>query len=112
MTSEERETSASSFTERIGIFPPLLWGYIGLLLFMIGNGIEAGYLSKYLVDRQIATEKMVAVIFTIYGITVAISAWLSGALSDLWGPRKVMGLGPLYLGDIRGRLPVAWRGSR
>ena len=93
MTSGEKENSVSSLTDRIGIFSPLLWGYIGLLLFTIGNGIEAGYLSKYLVDRQIATEKMVAVIFTVYGITVAISAWLSGALSDLWGPRKVMGLG-------------------
>ena len=55
--------------------------------------IEAGYLSKYLVDRKIADENAVAWVFTVYGITVAISAWLSGALSDLWGPRKVMGLG-------------------
>ncbi|MFI0218623.1 MFS transporter [Streptomyces lydicus] len=26
----------------------------------------------------------------VYGITVAVGAWLSGALSDLWGPRRVM----------------------
>jgi hypothetical protein len=93
MTSQEPESSLNSFKNRIGIFPPLFWGYVGLLLFMIGDGIEAGYLSKYLVDRQIASENMVAVIFTVYGITVAISAWLSGAFSDLCGPRKVMGLG-------------------
>jgi len=80
---------------RIGIFPPLFWGYVGLLLFMIGDGVEAGYLSKYLVDRQIASENLVAVVFTAYGITVAISAWLSGALSDLWGPWKVMRYGLL-----------------
>lgn len=82
-----------SLIDRLGIFPPLVWGYAGLLLFMIGDGVEAGYLSKYLVDREIATEKLVAVVFTVYGITVAISAWLSGALSDLWGPRKVMAIG-------------------
>lgn len=77
----------------LGIHPPLVWGYVGLLLFMIGDGVEAGYLSKYLVDRGIATEHTVALIFTVYGITVAIASWLSGALSDLWGPRQVMALG-------------------
>src|SRR5205809_6391434 len=76
--------------ERIGIHPPLTWGYVGLLLFMIGDGVEAGYLSKYLVDRGIAGEQNVALVFTVYGITVAIASWLSGALSDLWGPRQVM----------------------
>src|SRR4029079_5160664 len=79
-----------SWLEQIGIYPPLAWGYVGLLLFMIGDGVEAGYLSKYLIDERIASEQNVALIFTIYGITVAISAWLSGALSDLWGPRQTM----------------------
>jgi polyol permease family len=35
----------------------------------------------------------VAAIFTVYGITAAVAAWFSGALSDLWGPRRVMWLG-------------------
>jgi polyol permease family len=78
---------------RIGIYPPLVWGYVGLLLFMIGDGVEAGYLSKYLIDRGIATEGNVGLIFTSYGVTVAIAAWLSGALSDLLGPRQVMAAG-------------------
>jgi polyol permease family len=90
-TSDDR--SQFTWIERIGIYPPLLWGYVGLLLFMIGDGIEAGYLSKYLVDCDIASEQNVALIFTVYGITVAIAAWLSGALSDLWGPRQVMAIG-------------------
>ncbi|MBW8884173.1 MAG: MFS transporter, partial [Planctomycetia bacterium] len=77
-----------SWLERIGLYPPLIWGYVGLLLFMIGDGVEQGYLSKYLVvDRGVADEHNVALIFTVYGITVAIASWLSGALSDLWGPR-------------------------
>src|SRR5262245_8641286 len=87
------QPSARSVLDSLGIYQPLVWGYVGLLLFMIGDGIEAGYLSKYLVDREISTEQNVALIFTAYGITVAISAWLSGALSDLWGPRRVMALG-------------------
>ena len=31
----------SGFLDRIGIFPPLFRGYVGLLLFMIGDGVEA-----------------------------------------------------------------------
>lgn len=93
----QRESSQSATSkgllDSLGIYPPLIWGYVGLLLFMIGDGIEAGYLSKYLVDRGISTEQNVALVFTVYGITVAISAWLSGALSDLWGPRQVMAVG-------------------
>lgn len=79
--------------DRVGIHPPLAWGYVGLLLFMIGDGVEAGYLSKYLVDRGIAGPEEVALAFTAYGVAVAVAAWLSGALSDLWGPRRVMALG-------------------
>lgn len=85
--------SQKSLLDSLGIYPPLALGYLGLLFFMIGDGIEAGYLSKYLVDRGIATADNVYLIFTVYGITVAISAWLSGALSDLWGPRQVMAIG-------------------
>jgi polyol permease family len=87
------QDTARSWLDQIGIYLPLMWGYVGLLLFMIGDGVEAGYLSKYLVDRGISTEANVALIFTAYGITVAIAAWLSGALSDLWGPRQVMAIG-------------------
>ena len=84
-----------SILDRLGIYPPLVWGYVGLLVFMIGDGVEFGYLAKYLVDRDIGTEKSVALIITVYGVTAAIAAWLSGALSDLWGPRQVMALGLL-----------------
>lgn len=85
--------AARSLVDRLGIFPPLLWGYVGLLLFMIGDGIEAGWLSKYLVERNIFSVERVALVFTAYGLTVAMAAWLSGALSDLWGPRQVMAIG-------------------
>src|SRR2546423_14908438 len=79
-----------SWMERIGIYPPLVWGYAGLLLFMIGDGVESGYLSAYLIEQGIANKSSAAMVFTAYGITVAIAAWLSGSLSDLWGPRQVM----------------------
>ncbi|MFF2806536.1 MFS transporter [Streptomyces sp. NPDC058000] len=77
---------------RLGIPPTLAWGYLGLLLFMIGDGVESGYLSPYLIDRGIP-ESRVALLFTVYGIAAGIAAWLSGVLSDLWGPRRVMAAG-------------------
>jgi polyol permease family len=82
-----------SFLDRIGIHPPLVWGYVGLFLFMIGDGIELGYLSKYLIDQKIADKESASLVFTAYGVTTAIAAWLSGALSDLLSPRRVMANG-------------------
>jgi len=79
----------AGWLDRLGIYPPLAWGYLGLLLFMIGDGVESGYLSPYLLGRGISQPE-VAAVFTVYGITAAVAAWFSGALSDLWGPRRVM----------------------
>src|SRR5215212_7853676 len=92
VVTESVDHTWGSFVERIGIYPPLAWGFVGLLLFMIGDGVESGYLSRYLVDRKISEQK-VAVVFTAYGLTAAVAAWLSGALSDLWGPLRVMAAG-------------------
>ncbi|SIO66512.1 polyol permease family [Singulisphaera sp. GP187] len=90
--TQDASAARTSLIDRIGIYPPLLWGYVGLLLFMIGDGVESGFLSRYLVDHG-HSEQRVALVFTVYGITAAIAAWLSGALSDLWGPRQVMTIG-------------------
>jgi polyol permease family len=92
LLTEGTDRTRASFVDRIGIEPSLFWGYVGLLLFMIGDGVESGYLSRYLVDRGISQQR-VAMVFTAYGLTAAVAAWLSGALSDLWGPRRVMAIG-------------------
>ena len=76
----------------LGIPPALGWGFLGLLLFMIGDGVESGYLSPFLVQRGIAPTT-VAWVFTAYGFAVGIAGWLSGALSDVWGPRRVISIG-------------------
>ncbi|MFG2137983.1 MFS transporter [Streptomyces sp. NPDC048650] len=81
-----------SLITRLGIPPTLVWGYVGLLLFMVGDGVESGYLSPYLTDQGFS-ESRVALLFTVYGIAAALAAWLSGALCDLWGPRRVMWAG-------------------
>ena len=85
-------TERRPWLQKVGIYPPLAWGFLGVLLFMIGDGVETGFLAPYLKSAGF-NPPSVALIFTVYGFTAAIAAWCSGALSDIWGPRRVMMLG-------------------
>jgi polyol permease family len=78
--------------DKVGIYSPLAPGYVGLLLFMIGDGVESNYLAPFLVDRGLTPQSAAAVI-AFYGITVSIGAWLSGSMSSILGPRRVMVVG-------------------
>lgn len=82
----------SSFLERLGMYPPLAWGFIAVLLMMCACGVESGFLSAYLTGKGMSAAA-VALIFTVYGLTATFASWLSGALSDLWGPKRVMLIG-------------------
>ncbi|MBS1062085.1 MFS transporter [Gluconobacter wancherniae] len=66
--------------------------YLGLLIFMIGDGVEIGYLSPFLVSAG-QTEHFVALMFTVYGLVAAIGAWFSGLLCDVFSSRTVMTAG-------------------
>ncbi|MEU9122654.1 MFS transporter [Streptomyces sp. NPDC048506] len=74
----------------LGIPRALVWGYVGVLLFMIGDGVETSYLPTYLKTDLGFAEASVGIVFTAYGVTAAVGAFLAGGLSDLWGPRRVM----------------------
>ncbi|MBS1813506.1 MAG: MFS transporter [Acidobacteria bacterium] len=88
----EVPVTEGNFLDRIGIPSVLFWGFVGLLLFMIGDGVESGYLAPYLMDLHFS-ERSVGAIFTFYGAAAAVAGWLSGALSDVWGPRRVITIG-------------------
>ncbi|PPF81483.1 MFS transporter [Pseudoclavibacter sp. RFBJ3] len=75
-----------------GIARPIAWGFVALTIFMIGDGIEAGFLSPYL-DQQGFDAGQITALWATYGIVVAAAAWLSGALAEAWGPKRVMMLG-------------------
>lgn len=83
---EEKE----SFLVRLGFPRPLLWGFLGLLLFMIGDGVETNILSPYLQDAHGFSVSLAGSLVTVYGAMVAVAAFGAAALSDLWGPRRVM----------------------
>ncbi len=87
-------TREVTWSEKIGMHPELAIGYLGLLLFMIGDGVESGYLSRMLIDLHF-TPSQVALVFSAYGVTLAVASWLSGTLSDIFGPKKVMWAGLL-----------------
>ncbi|MEQ3553072.1 MFS transporter [Pseudonocardia nematodicida] len=88
----DRASGFGGWLDRQGIARPLAWGYLALLLFMIGDGIELGFLAPYLTSEGF-TAAEVATLISVYGIVVAIAAWLAGALAEAWGPRRVMLIG-------------------
>lgn len=83
-----------TFLDRIGIPSHLAWGYFGVLIFMMGDGLELAWLSPYLVEQGL-TVQQTATLTTAYGVTIAIGAWFSGVLVEAIGPRKTMTLGVL-----------------
>ena len=68
---------SNAITNKIGISPSLLSGYLGIMLFMMGDGMEQGWLSPYLVERGMSIQQN-ATLFTAYGVTIAIASWFSG----------------------------------
>ena len=83
--------------DKIGLPKPLAWAYLGILIFMMGDGIEQGWLSPYLIGRGLSLEQS-AGLFTMYGVTIAISAWFSGVLAEAYGVKRTMFAGlVLYL---------------
>lgn len=80
--------------DRIGLPRRLAWGYLGILIFMMGDGVEQGWLSPYLLDRGMTIQQS-ASLFTVYGITIAVSSWFSGVMAEGYGPRKAMLMGIL-----------------
>lgn len=75
-----------------GISRPIAWGFVALAVFMVGDGIETGFLSPYLDAVGFSTGD-VATLRAAYGVVVATAAWLSGALAEAWGPRRVVLVG-------------------
>ena len=91
------ETKKSSFFDKAGIPKQLVWGYLGILIFMMGDGMEQGWLSPYLIERGLTMQQS-ATLFSLYGIIIAISSWFSGVLTESLGIKKTMLIGLiLYL---------------
>ncbi|MGL4725978.1 MAG: MFS transporter [Scandinavium sp.] len=73
----------------------LFWGYIAIAIFMTGDGVELAFLSKYIIDIGFDVSQS-AMVFTVYAVTAAIASWLSGGISEIYGPKKIMALGVIW----------------
>jgi polyol permease family len=82
-------TTETSVLDRVGIPKNLAWGYLGILIFMMGDGVEQGWLSPYIIGRGMTIQQS-ASLFSVYGLTIAISSLFSGVLAEGFGPKKTM----------------------
>lgn len=80
-------------SSKVGIPPTLAFGFLGLLLFMIGDGVESGFITPFIASHGGGTKAMAAYLITGYGVAVAIASWLAGALSQVFGPKRIMWVG-------------------
>lgn len=95
-TTPPTEPAKSGFARllnRWGLPAPLFLGYVGLLLFMIGDGVESGFIAPFMAGHGAGDDIRASYVITVYGVAVMLASWLSGALSELWGPRRVMLIG-------------------
>lgn len=91
-----------SLFAKAGMPRQLTWGYLGILIFMMGDGLEQGWLSPYLIEQGMNITQT-ASLFTAYGVTIAVSSWFSGVLAESYGPKKTMTMGLLlYLAGTIG----------
>ncbi|AXK46370.1 RbtT/DalT/CsbX family MFS transporter [Brachybacterium saurashtrense] len=89
-------TAQESRLDRLGIPHPLRWGFLGVLVFMTGNGVETNVVSPHIANVFGGGDAMInlaATVITVYSLAALVGSYLAGALSDLWGPRRVMLLG-------------------
>ena len=87
-----RPSRTSTRLDRIGIPYALRWGFVGVLVFMIGHGVESGFVAPH-IGEALGDDAIVPTIVAMYGVAVIVASYMSGALSDLFGPRRVMLLG-------------------
>ncbi len=91
---------------KMGIPSSLLSGYLGILLFMMGDGMEQGWLSPYLIERGMSIQQT-AILFTAYGVTIAIASWFSGVMAESFTPKKTMLIGlVIYLAGTAGFIGI------
>ncbi|MFK2825950.1 MFS transporter [Bacillus sp. B190/17] len=81
--------------DKIGIPKKLGWGFLGVMLFMMGDGLEAGWLSPFLIENGLSIQHAAA-IFSVYGISIAIASWFSGVCLEAFGAKRSMLMGLLF----------------
>lgn len=80
--------------QKSGFPTDLALGFLAVVIFVIGDGIEAVWITSFLSTPAVGlTVAQASLTVTSYGIVVAVAAFLSGALCDALGSRRVMAIG-------------------
>lgn len=79
----------NNILDKMGIPSTLIWGYLGVLIFMMGDGLEIAWLSPWLIEQGFTVQEN-SLLFAVYGVTIALSSWFSGVLVEALGPKKTM----------------------
>jgi polyol permease family len=87
-----REVQSVEQKQLFGMPADLSWGFLAVFLFMVGDGVEQAFLSKYIVHLGFSIDQA-AMVFSVYGVVIAIASWFSGVLAEMWGPRRAMLIG-------------------
>lgn len=70
----------------------LMAGYLAIAFFMTGDGFDLAFLSKYLYDLGFSGSES-SLVFSLYGLTAAVSAWMTGVVAEVTGARRTMFIG-------------------
>ena len=79
---------------KLGIPRQLLWGYVGIFLFITGATVEQSWLSSLLTSYGYSGFQ-IGVVSSAFGLSVALASWFSGIGSQVFGVRKLMWAGTL-----------------
>lgn len=86
MAPEERQKTILALPVK------LLVGYVAIAFFMTGDGFDLAFLSKYLYDLGFSGAET-SVVFSLYGLTAALSAWMTGVIAEVIGAKRTMFIG-------------------
>ena len=56
----------NAFFSKIGLPQKIVWGYIGVLIFMMGDGLEIGWLSPWLVENGFTIQRNEPIICSLW----------------------------------------------
>lgn len=48
--------------DKIGIPKRLAWGFLGVVLFMMGDGLEQGWLSPFLIENGLTVQQSASIL--------------------------------------------------
>ena len=76
----------------LGMPKTLFWGFVAIMIFMTGDGLEQAFLSKQIVEMGYTASQAASVFHSLwsYGST---GSWLAALFADIWGPRRTMLVG-------------------